>query len=93
MEPTHYSQLDPKSMAVSALRNELKARHISWKGLKSQLVARLNKTLKTEMEKVDDAAAAISSSSSVKDNQHESESDTNQESEKKTEVSSFIRSI
>ncbi|XP_076250699.1 cell division cycle and apoptosis regulator protein 1-like [Rhynchophorus ferrugineus] len=50
-EPTHYSQLDPKSMSVADLRNELRARNMSVKGLKSQLVARLGKALKTEAEK------------------------------------------
>lgn len=38
-------------MVISSLRHELKARNISSKGLKSQLVARLTKTLKTESEK------------------------------------------
>lgn len=35
-------------MAVSALRCELKARNVNYKGLKSQLVARLTKILKAE---------------------------------------------
>lgn len=54
MEPTHYSQLDPKTLVVSALRTELKARNINAKGLKSQLVARLAKALKAEAEKTED---------------------------------------
>lgn len=54
IEPTHYSQLDPKSMVVNDLRNELKARNINDKGLKSQLVAKLTKALKAEAEKGDD---------------------------------------
>lgn len=54
MEPTHYSQLDPKTMNVALLRNELKARNINSKGLKSQLIARLTKALKAEAEKTDD---------------------------------------
>ncbi|XP_075217714.1 cell division cycle and apoptosis regulator protein 1-like isoform X2 [Lycorma delicatula] len=49
-EPTHYSQLDPKTMKVSSLREELEARALSPKGLKSQLIARLVKALKTEQE-------------------------------------------
>ncbi|CAH1186773.1 unnamed protein product [Phyllotreta striolata] len=53
IEPTHYSQLDPKSMVVNDLRAELKARNISYKGLKSQLVARLQKALKAEADKND----------------------------------------
>jgi len=49
--PTHFSALDPKSMKVGDLRNELELRSMSPKGLKSQLVARLAKSLKTEEEK------------------------------------------
>ncbi|BES94462.1 DBC1 [Nesidiocoris tenuis] len=49
-DPTHYSQLDPKSMKVSELRDELEARNLSPKGLKSQLVARLAKAIKTEAD-------------------------------------------
>lgn len=40
-------------MNVNELRNELKARNIISKGLKSQLVARLQKALKSETEKTD----------------------------------------
>lgn len=50
-DPTHYSKLDPKTMNVNELRDELKARNISSKGLKSQLAARLVKALKAEAEK------------------------------------------
>lgn len=42
-------------MNVSALRCELKARNVNYKGLKSQLVARLAKLLKAEAEKNEDA--------------------------------------
>ncbi|KAL0279865.1 UNVERIFIED_CONTAM: hypothetical protein PYX00_001337 [Menopon gallinae] len=49
-EPTHYSQLDPKVMKVSELRDELEARNMSSKGLRLQLLARLTKVLKTEQE-------------------------------------------
>lgn len=38
-------------MSIQALRNELKARNTNSKGLKSQLIARLTKILKTESEK------------------------------------------
>lgn len=41
-------------MNVQALRYELKARNMNSKGLKSQLVARLSKALKTESEKTDE---------------------------------------
>lgn len=50
-DPTHYSQLDPKSMNVNDLRQELVARNLSSKGLKSQLLARLLKAIKLEQAK------------------------------------------
>ncbi|XP_051946156.1 cell division cycle and apoptosis regulator protein 1-like [Xyrauchen texanus] len=46
--PTHWTKLDPKSMKVNDLRKELESRSLSSKGLKSQLIARLTKQLKTE---------------------------------------------
>ncbi|CAN7993366.1 unnamed protein product [Ixodes hexagonus] len=49
-EPTHHSELDPKTMKVGDLRTELEARGLLTKGLKSQLVARLAKALKAEAE-------------------------------------------
>ncbi|ESO81987.1 hypothetical protein LOTGIDRAFT_51697, partial [Lottia gigantea] len=49
-EPTHFSELDPKSMKILDLRQELEARNLSAKGLKSQLIARLTKMLKSEQE-------------------------------------------
>lgn len=61
-------------MMVSALRNELKARNINSKGLKSQLVARLTKALKVEAEASDDV---------VKDAESETEKEVE---EKKPEV-------
>lgn len=62
-------------MAVSALRTELKARGVSYKGLKSQLAARLAKLLKAEAEKNEDA---------FKDSQSEPEADVQED--KKSEV-------
>ncbi|CAH1794191.1 unnamed protein product [Owenia fusiformis] len=50
-EPSHFSELDPKTMKVSELRHELEARTLSSKGLKSQLIARLLKATKCESEK------------------------------------------
>ncbi|GFQ79820.1 cell division cycle and apoptosis regulator protein 1 [Trichonephila clavata] len=50
-EPTHFSELDPKTIKVNDLKRELEARNLSIKGLKSQLIARLTKALKTESEK------------------------------------------
>ncbi|XP_012149485.2 cell division cycle and apoptosis regulator protein 1 [Megachile rotundata] len=47
-DPTHYSELDPKSMNVNELRQELAARNLNCKGLKSQLLARLTKAVALE---------------------------------------------
>lgn len=64
-------------MPVMDLRNELKARGINSKGLKSQLIAKLSKALKAEAEKSDDS----------KDAAVEIEADNVEE--KKTEVNLF----
>ncbi|XP_015434424.1 PREDICTED: cell division cycle and apoptosis regulator protein 1 isoform X2 [Dufourea novaeangliae] len=50
-DPTHYSDLDLKSMNVNDLRQELAARNLNCKGLKSQLFARLTKAVATEQAK------------------------------------------
>lgn len=55
--PTHWKELDVKAMKVNELREELDARKISSKGLKSQLVGRLQKAVKEEQEKEIVAAA------------------------------------
>lgn len=49
-EPTHFSQLDPKTLKLQELRDELDSRALSSKGLKSQLIARLTKALLMEEE-------------------------------------------
>ena len=49
-EPTPWKELDIKSLKVTELRAELEARGLNSKGLKSQLVARLQKCLKQEEE-------------------------------------------
>ncbi|TGZ59058.1 hypothetical protein CRM22_009289 [Opisthorchis felineus] len=48
MEPTHYSKLDANSLKVNELRNELAARNLDTKGLKVNLVARLQAALDDE---------------------------------------------
>lgn len=53
VEPTHHSQLDPKTMSVVDLRKELKARALNSSGLKSQLIAKLSKALKSEASKTE----------------------------------------
>ncbi|XP_015521013.2 cell division cycle and apoptosis regulator protein 1 isoform X1 [Neodiprion lecontei] len=49
--PTHYSELDPKTMNVNDLRQELAARNLGFKGLRSQLMAKLTKAIKSEQAK------------------------------------------
>merc|ERR1712083_762991 len=51
MGPKNWKDLDPKNMKVNELREQLNARSISSKGLKSQLLARLIKALEKEQEK------------------------------------------
>ncbi|VDP91360.1 unnamed protein product [Echinostoma caproni] len=48
MEPTHYSKLDINSLKVNELRNELAARNLDTKGLKVNLVSRLQTALDEE---------------------------------------------
>uniref|UniRef100_A0A0A9XIZ5 Cell division cycle and apoptosis regulator protein 1 n=1 Tax=Lygus hesperus TaxID=30085 RepID=A0A0A9XIZ5_LYGHE len=74
-DPTHYSQLDPKSMKVSELRDELEARNLSPKGLKSQLVARLAKAIKTEADEEE-------ANGNVKDDPNAALEETEKEEEK-----------
>ena len=54
-KPTPWRELDPKSMKVKELMAELVARGINAKGLKSQLLGRLQKSIKEEQEKEKDA--------------------------------------
>ena len=50
-KPTPWAELDVKAMKVNDLREELQARGLNTKGLKSQLVGRLQKAIKEEQEK------------------------------------------
>lgn len=69
-------------MSVTALRCELKARGVNYKGLKSQLVARLTKTLKVEAaEKNDDGGVKDGGGSEV---------EVDVQEDKKSEVSKFL---
>ncbi|KAL3278362.1 hypothetical protein HHI36_013691 [Cryptolaemus montrouzieri] len=74
-EPTHHSLLDLKTMLVNDLKKELKARNVSTKGLRSQLVARLGKILKAEEENED-----------VKEPAEQPEPEVKQEEKKVVEV-------
>lgn len=74
-------------MNVNELRTELKARNISNKGLKSQLVARLTKALKSEAEKSDENDEENEKKDDVVVDADSSES--NVQEEKKSEVRTF----
>ncbi|XP_026755499.2 cell division cycle and apoptosis regulator protein 1-like [Galleria mellonella] len=50
-EPTHYSKIDLRTIKVDQLRQELRARNTSCKGLRAQLVSRLSKLIKAEQDK------------------------------------------
>ena len=57
-EPAKWNTLDPKNMKVGELRDQLAARGQLNKGLKSQLTARLQKCLKSEQEKDEEAGTS-----------------------------------
>ncbi|KPI91379.1 Cell division cycle and apoptosis regulator protein 1 [Papilio xuthus] len=50
-EPTHYSNINLRSLTVEQLKQELQARNANCTGLRTQLVSRLSKLLKIEKEK------------------------------------------
>ncbi|XP_022919300.2 cell division cycle and apoptosis regulator protein 1-like [Onthophagus taurus] len=75
LEPTPYSQLDPKAMTLGDLRNELNARGINSKGLKSQLIAKLSKSLKAEAERGEDCKEGSSMEMDLEENAEEKKSD------------------
>merc|ERR1719361_664499 len=57
-EPAKWNTLDPKNMKVGELRDQLAARGQLNKGLKSQLTAMLQKCLKSEQEKDEEAGTS-----------------------------------
>ncbi|XP_047022062.1 cell division cycle and apoptosis regulator protein 1-like [Helicoverpa zea] len=100
-EPTHYSKIDLRSIKVEQLRQELRARNVSCKGLRAQLVSRLSKILKTEeaedkkddvMELEDDeqeqdkkAEAQEEEKIEIKDEEEEKKSETKTDKDEKKE--------
>ena len=60
VEPTPWQDLDVKSMKVNELRQELEARGLNSKGLKSQLAGRLQKAVKDEKEKSESEETKVS---------------------------------
>nr|XP_033796665.1 cell division cycle and apoptosis regulator protein 1 isoform X3 [Geotrypetes seraphini] len=79
--PTHWSKLDPKAMKVNELRKELESRNLSSKGLKSQLIARLTKQLKTEEQEEEQQELE----KSEKEEKEEEEEEVEEEEDKKSE--------
>ncbi|KAK3091306.1 hypothetical protein FSP39_018795 [Pinctada imbricata] len=86
-EPTHFSELDPKVMKILDLRKELELRSLSSKGLKSQLIARLTKALKTEQEKEEEKEAMETDTPDIKaeDTKKASENEEKTEEKRKEE--------
>ncbi|XP_048407221.1 cell division cycle and apoptosis regulator protein 1 isoform X2 [Stegostoma tigrinum] len=83
--PTHWSKLDPKTMKVNDLRKELESRNQSSKGLKSQLIARLTKQLKTEAEKEEQKESEKSEREDDDEDDKRSEDDKEEEERKRQE--------
>lgn len=92
MVPTNFKLLDPKNMKVNELRHELECRTLNSKGLKSQLIARLTKTLKAEAENEESNAeaekeaqeeAAAVAAAEAEEEAEEDEEKTKEDEEKK----------
>merc|ERR1740137_266992 len=82
-EASHWATLDPKTMKVGELRDELEVRSQLAKGLKSQLQARLQKGLKSEQ----DAEEQKESVGEEKKDTEELSDDKDSEKEKEDEAS------
>ncbi|XP_013190345.2 cell division cycle and apoptosis regulator protein 1 [Amyelois transitella] len=82
-EPTHYSKIDLKTIKVDQLRQELRARKVSCKGLRAQLVSRLSKLIKAEEGK--DSKSEDVMELEDEENAEEKSSETNEKSEKEPE--------
>ncbi|XP_075971593.1 cell division cycle and apoptosis regulator protein 1-like [Anticarsia gemmatalis] len=90
-EPTHYSKLDLRTIKVDQLRQELRARNVSCKGLRSQLVSRLSKLVKSEeAEDKKDDVMELEDDDQEQEKQSQDEKieikDDKEEEEKKSEV-------
>ncbi|KAL7643954.1 UNVERIFIED_CONTAM: hypothetical protein RMT77_005966 [Armadillidium vulgare] len=84
-DPTHWANLDPKTMKVLELRSELDARLLNSKGLKSQLIARLTKALKVEQEKEEQEKLAASAMDTDELQKKDEEEKKREEEKKKKE--------
>lgn len=99
IEPTHYTKINLKTIKVEELRQELRARDASCKGLRPQLISRISKLLKMEESKEknpDDTMEIIDDDDDVKeeplteivekDDQKDSKDTTENKDDKKDEV-------
>jgi len=84
-EPAKWNTLDPKNMKVGELRDQLAARGQLNKGLKSQLTARLQKCLKSEQEK-DEEAGTSGESDETKEKEGEKSKEDAESAEEVTVV-------
>ncbi len=80
---TPWQELDVKSMKVNELREELEARGLNSKGLKSQLAGRLQKAVKEEQEAEAEAAANKEESEGAEKKEGEEEAKPEGEGEEK----------
>merc|ERR1712029_1221408 len=85
VEAAKWNTLDPKSMKVGELRDQLAARGQLNKGLKSQLTARLQKCLKAEQEK-DEEAGTSGEADEAKDKEGEKSKEDAESAEEVTVV-------
>ncbi|XP_026322034.1 cell division cycle and apoptosis regulator protein 1-like isoform X2 [Hyposmocoma kahamanoa] len=84
-EPTHYSKIDLRTIKVDQLRQELRARNVSCKGIRSQLISRLSKLLKTEEEKEGKSDDVMELEDDEQEKDSEKREPEKKESEKKDE--------
>ncbi|KAA0194922.1 hypothetical protein HAZT_HAZT005352 [Hyalella azteca] len=82
-DPSHWSALDIKTMKVVELREELDARLLNSRGLRSQLIARLTKVLKSEQDKEEAEKAAIEEKMKTDEILKKEEEDKRKEEEKR----------
>lgn len=85
-EPTPWQNLDVKAMKVTELRQELDARGINSKGLKSQLAVRLQKAVKDEQEKEENPVEETKEEPETTDEKMEEEAPEEEKNDEEPEV-------
>ena len=83
-EPTSWRLLDIKSMKVNELRTELDARGMNSKGLKAQLVSRLQEAV--EKEELEEMSKANEEKNETQEEIQDKKSDENEEKEQSAEA-------